>query len=662
MNKASSPIAYLGVCLGTVLSLLFALIPPGVGAPPEPGDRPAPTALARIELSTEADLVALADMDISIYTQLYTPRGDRILILPVDKGQYADLSGKGFPIQLLNTYQAEPDPTYQLLYGLPEALNRVGSQIDLLVVEGRQAVAQVTPDQIRILADSGIKTFPLSLQPLVAPTTNERSTLSIPSIAYNPLIEAMISQVDPNSLYTRVGNLSGEWPVVIDASPYTIATRYTVTDVPIKKATKYTYNTFTSLGIPAGYDYYPLYGYEKRSVLAEQTGVTQPDRILLLTAHLDSTSHLNGDPSTFAPGADDNASGSAALMYIAELLSQYNFGCTLRYALFTGEEQGIYGSKAYAADVYARGENLAAVLNLDMLGYNTSGSQPAIELHTRPGNSGDLSIANLFAEVISLYNINLVPQILQDGLTFSDHSSFWNYGYPAIIAMEDWDDHTPYYHTRYDQLETLNMAYYTEFVKASLAAFAHMGCLTEPGLTGAVKDAASSEPVSGASVEVRLDDVLVGESHTNQAGAYFVPLPSEDYTVTFLSADHRTEKMEDVHIAPNQVTPLNISLQPCTTVKDVSFSFTPFTPQTQESISFTSTVGAGAPPLSYIWDFGDGNAATGQGTAHAYDSKGGYTTNLTVDNACLNPKTFQTTIIVDAELIFLPLVASGVQP
>ena len=214
-------------------------------------------------------------------------------------------------------------------------------------------------------------------------------------------------------------------------------------------------------------------------MFAQQTGLTQPDRVFMLIAHLDSTSP---SPSTLAPGADDNASGSVALLTIANILRQYQFGCTLRYALFTGEEQGYYGSIAYASDPDPG--TIQAVLNLDMLGYNTPNSAATIELHTRYANGGDLAIAYLFRDVISAYQIPLTPQVVQDGLSFSDHYPFWNQGYSAILAIEDWDDHTPYYHTTNDQLENLNIPSYPTFPKAALATFAHMGCLIEAPPTG----------------------------------------------------------------------------------------------------------------------------------------------------------------------------------
>ena len=116
---------------------------------------------------------------------------------------------------------------------------------------------------------------------------------------------------------------------------------------------------------------------------------------------------------------------------------------------------------------------------MDMIGYNSDDS-PIIELHTRPGNTGDQAIATLFSDVITAYNIDLAPEIIPSGISASDHYYFWDYGYPAILAIEDYtdfEDFTPHWHTTGDLLSTLDIYYFTNFVKAAVGTFAHMGYL-----------------------------------------------------------------------------------------------------------------------------------------------------------------------------------------
>jgi Zn-dependent M28 family amino/carboxypeptidase len=260
--------------------------------------------------------------------------------------------------------------------------------------------------------------------------------------------------------------------VQVNDNPYTFATRYSRAEIPIKKATKFVQEHFLGLGLTAFFSTFFIDSetVELRNVIANQPGVTDPDCIVMLVGHLDNTSQI---PHSLAPGADDNASGIAGVLVGADILSQFKFACTIRYAAFTGEEQGLLGSQDYASEVYAAGENVVAVVNLDMIAYN-SDIYEIIELHTRPGNSGDLAIANLFKNVVQAYDINLTPHIEQDALSFSDHSSFWDYGYSAILGIEDFDDFTPYYHTTGDRLSTLDSVYMADFIRAAVGTVAHL--------------------------------------------------------------------------------------------------------------------------------------------------------------------------------------------
>ena len=388
-------------------------------------------------------------------------------------------------------------------------------------------------------------------------------------------------------------------------------------------------------------------------MIAEQTGLTQPQRIFMVIAHLDSISNI---PYSYAPGADDNASGAAAVMAIADILSQHNFGCTLRYALFTGEEQGYYGSWAYAQSAYQSGEDIEGVLNLDMLAYNSLGSSPILELHTRPNSAEDLAIAELFDDSVWAYSLDLEPEIYTDGESFSDHSSFWNHGFPAIMAIEDWSDHTPFYHNTGDQLETLNLAYYTEFTKAALATFAHMGCLLEGQLEGTIRNSATQVPLPDALVQARSGGGTTYSTTSHADGSYQLPLPPGTYTITFSATDYRTETVENIQIILDQNTPLDRSLQPCIAVHSLDFSVDPFRPLVDETIAFDASVTGGELPINYSWDFQDGGGALGEPVEHAYHEKGVYTVKLIADNSCNVPATILHQVFVEVELAFFPLV------
>jgi hypothetical protein len=613
--------------------------------------------LVRIDPGGESGLAGLASLDLTVYEQLYTPDGALFLIAAAGPQTQAALAALGYKLSVL-----DPDTrghSYSLLYGAAEHLEQAREISSVLLVEGSLAIARTIPEQLAGLVALGLDVAPLPPGGPLAALPEARAVSLPAAITPDPLVQEMIAQMDSQALYDTLGGLSGEWPVIVNGEPYTFMTRNTESGVPITKATRYTFDFLESLGLTTWYDYY--YGGEFRNVIAQQTGLTQPGRIYLLTAHLDSTA-VNYNPQIWAPGADDNASGSTALLHIAEILAQYDFGCTLRYALFTGEEQGLHGSTTYAADVFNAGEDLRAVLNLDMLGYNSPGTAPTFELHTRPGNSNDLAIAYLFRDAIQAYGVPLTPLILQDGKTFSDHSPFWNRGYPAVLAIEDWNDHTPFYHTTNDQLESLNFSYYTEFARAALATFAHMGCLLEGQLSGTVTDSVSSAPIPGATVEAWQDGMKVRSTTTLPNGSYQLPLQPGSYVINVLAHDHITSIYPGTGISHGLTTPLDADLTPCTFIHDTALSASPNYPGVGEMVYFTATVGGGETPISFSWDFGDGTGASGPTTSHSYAERGGYLTRLTASNACGFPQTVSAAVFVDVDLSFLPITMNADAP
>ncbi len=102
------------------------------------------------------------------------------------------------------------------------------------------------------------------------------------------------------------------------------------------------------------------------------------DQIYAAGAHYDSTSDTPGN----APGADDNASGTAGVLELARVLSPCNFRRTIRLLLFSNEEEGMIGSSFYAGDASARGDDIRGFLNLDMIAYGPPDED--LDLASRP--------------------------------------------------------------------------------------------------------------------------------------------------------------------------------------------------------------------------------------------------------------------------------------
>ncbi len=214
-----------------------------------------------------------------------------------------------------------------------------------------------------------------------------------------------------------------------------------------------------------------LIGEERfANILAEKPGRSRPREIFVIGAHYDSAEG--------SPGADDNASGVAVLLELAREFAAFENERTLRLAAFVNEEPpffrtGLMGSRVHAHGCKKRKEDIVAALSLEMLGYFTdepaSQSYPPFLSFFYPdkGNFiaivGNLKSRRLVRElegrfsassslpVESIATVSLVP-----GVDFSDHGSFWKYGYPAAMVTDTAFYRYAFYHTPLDREEALD--------------------------------------------------------------------------------------------------------------------------------------------------------------------------------------------------------------
>ncbi|MBD3235287.1 MAG: M20/M25/M40 family metallo-hydrolase, partial [Candidatus Eisenbacteria bacterium] len=255
---------------------------------------------------------------------------------------------------------------------------------------------------------------------------------------FHPLVDQIVSEIDLTE-YVDV------WQALDD-----FETRYTYT-AQNEASADWMISVFESYGLQADYHYFNLDG-QRKNVVATIPGMVDPDRVVYMTGHFDSISE---DPYNSAPGADDNASGTAAFLEAARVLSQYPFHHTIKLVGFSGEEQGLYGSLAYVADIAAQGEDVIACFNLDMIAYAGNDPYPPdLIIYT---NTQSLDVAHLLEDAVLEYVPQYVePVVISDPIGASDHAAFWQYGYKAILGIEEeaWgSDFCPWYHTTQDRIE-----------------------------------------------------------------------------------------------------------------------------------------------------------------------------------------------------------------
>jgi hypothetical protein len=193
------------------------------------------------------------------------------------------------------------------------------------------------------------------------------------------------------------------------------------------------------------------------------TGQLYPDEYVIVGGHYDS--YTGG---TQEPGADDNASGTAGVMEIAKILSQFEFERSIVFCAFSGEEYGLYGSEAYASRAESEGMNILGYINLDMIGYN----EPGELIHTdmiAPQSAQELS--DFYKAVSAIY---LPDFIIYDAVTIpggSDHIPFNEHGYMGIFPCEEDMTYSPFIHTASDLIgpSVNSPAKAQKFIQAAMA-------------------------------------------------------------------------------------------------------------------------------------------------------------------------------------------------
>ncbi len=295
---------------------------------------------------------------------------------------------------------------------------------------------------------------------------------SCPPVAQADEIEDVINQVTLTEYEDYLRVLTGVDPVPGDP-PHYLTNRYSFgSDIHI--AALWMHDLFTSFGLDASLHTFDVsYG---PNVIGEMVGTTRPDDIYIFGGHYDT---YNGSNQYDAPGCDDNGSGTAAAILAARILSQYEFEGTVRFMAFAGEEQWMVGSLAYAADAAAAGENIVAVINLDMFlhpGWDNQDPDPDYDIDIGANNASQWLAQNLADKYNTYTPIDF--EVHNDEDFVSDQWAFWQYGYDAIGLLENtvweiWGGSNDDYHQATDTMD--NPDYDWDFaihvIRGAMASF-----------------------------------------------------------------------------------------------------------------------------------------------------------------------------------------------
>jgi hypothetical protein len=231
--------------------------------------------------------------------------------------------------------------------------------------------------------------------------------------------------------------------------------RYAGTDSNYASA-EWVKSKFQSFGYSdVSFDYFmaDIDGVDKqcKNVVARKTGSVFPNQQVVIGAHRDAVED--------SPGADDDGSGTAAVLEIARVLEDYPSQVTMVFITFDAEEQGLFGSNHYADAAKARGDSIIAMLNMDMIAHITNNNR-AYVYH---------SVDSYYAQVLQdlLTQLVGITGYLAGSSSSSDHFPFQQNGYDVVFLHEY--NFSSVYHTFRDSTTYMNFEYMTRMTKAMTA-------------------------------------------------------------------------------------------------------------------------------------------------------------------------------------------------
>jgi Peptidase family M28 len=220
--------------------------------------------------------------------------------------------------------------------------------------------------------------------------------------------------------------------------------------------------------------------YNLKNIACENPGLT--NNTIIISAHYDSRMEDINNSIARAPGADDNASGVSALLEVARILSNVSLNHSIIFALFSGEEQGKWGSTHYADHIDRTNVDLDLLINLDMVGFSPENTNDFLIEYDNGNTVQDndrysLAVANFIKSVALNYtNLNATLGVLGN----TDYLPFEALGYTVIGFYDDGVTGNPNHHAVNDTSDTLNYEYLTSTTKLVLASILSLDKLLTP--------------------------------------------------------------------------------------------------------------------------------------------------------------------------------------
>ncbi len=487
---------------------------------------------------------------------------DNYVIGEIDPEDLFRLTDLGLNYQIVDS-RGWSDDYYIItpIRGVREKLARfkIGSMIK---IDESRAIIKLEGTEVPHLAGAGFSFEKITRTIKPIPRYAELR-LSIPTQSDSFIIR-IAAQVSAESLAAAVQRLQD------------FKTRYTYSD-SIISAAQWIYDRYVSYGYSdVKFDTFYINNRPHRNVIATKPGLIYPDSVIMLGGHYDSiVSGTGTNPYIFAPGADDNASGTVAAMEAARVLASSEFAATIKFAAWDAEEIGLLGSDAFAHRARTQNQPISLYMNFDMV----ANISPRYDV-TIYADKATTPLAELTAQMARLYT-SLGPS-LPGNTGGSDHRSFQLYGYRAYFVQEG--AFSPHWHKTSDITQNMDFNYMKQVVQMGVATAIYLAGPTDlihqkplvkyvsvqfdEDAFGNSKGNGNGFIDAGEKIELIVTAKNYGDSTAHQVNAV---LSSADPYVTIIRAEAGFGSLESQAEASN-VNPFVVQLSPqCLSGHKISF-------------------------------------------------------------------------------------------
>jgi hypothetical protein len=383
------------------------------------------------------------------------------------------------------------------------------------------------------------------------------------AISYAPLEtypnDSLANLIVQDSLYSYTARLQA------------FRTRYIYAD-SCMAAYNWIMNKFRSFGYTE-VDSQPFFynGQMCYNVICTKQGLTESDKIIVVGGHYDSWNQ-DTNPMDYAPGADDNGSGTAAVLELARILKNVDLDKTIKFVAFSAEEVGLIGSAYCAADLYNQAADVEFMMNFDMIGYRVNSNY--IYLY-----SGSFrAYADVMAAAIP--RVTDLSSSYRGAASNSDHASFVSHGYYAVFA-EEGDFNTAGWHTNADIVSRMDFVYMTKVVKAGAAALGQVDNAARPTAIDRIYDGGDGQYLRVVWTHDCQPSysykILYGTQSGNYTDSVIVPSADCQYDMAGLTEGQKyyiavrginSEGHGPIYLSESSGTPLVIPRSPANLVAD----------------------------------------------------------------------------------------------